>query len=69
MGILYETNIGVFLILLCGLGGGAAWMTGRACANTWRPILVLLWFLFLLTLAIRFLTFALLKARCCPCTI
>ncbi|MTI45144.1 hypothetical protein E1178_16175 [Roseibium hamelinense] len=59
MGILYETYFGVFLILLCALGGGAAWMTGRACANTWRPLWVLCWFLFLLTLAIRFLTFAL----------
>jgi len=59
MGILYQTNLGVFLILVCCLGGGAAWMTGRACANTWRPLYVLFWFVFLLTLAIRFLTFAL----------
>ena len=59
MGILYQTSFGVFLVLLCGLGGGAAWMTGRACANTWRPLYVLFWFVFLLSLAIRFLTFAL----------
>lgn len=59
MGILYETNIGVFLLLVCALGGGAAWMTGRACANTWRPLVTLFWFIFLASLAIRFLTFAL----------
>ena len=59
MGILYQTSFGVFLVLLCCLGGGAAWMTGRACANTWRPLYVLFWFVFLLSLAIRFLTFAL----------
>ena len=59
MGILYQTSLGVFLILLCCIGGGAAWMTGRGCANTWRPLPVLFWFLFLLTLAVRFLTFAL----------
>ncbi len=27
MGILYQTSFGVFLVLLCCLGGGAAWMT------------------------------------------
>ncbi|TYC48288.1 hypothetical protein FMN50_27290 [Rhodobacterales bacterium] len=59
MGIIYETGLGVFLILLCALGGSAAWMTGRAAAYTWRPLWRLCWFLFLLSVAIRFLTFAL----------
>ena len=63
MGILYQTSFGVFLVLLCCLGGGAAWMTGRACANTWRPLYVLFWFVFLLSLAIRFLTFALFQGE------
>ncbi len=59
MGILYESSLGVFIILICILGGGAAWMTGRAAALTWRPLYVLAWFLFLLTLAVRFLSFSL----------
>lgn len=59
MGILYASNIGVFIILVCILGGGTAWMTGRAVAVTWRPLGVLAWFLFLLTLAVRFLCFSL----------
>ena len=36
-GILYqEGTIWHFLFVSGLLGGGAAWMTGRACAQTWR---------------------------------
>ncbi len=59
MGLLYASSIWVFLILVCIIGGGAAWMTGRAVAITWRPLWVLAWFVFLLTVAVRFLSFAL----------
>lgn len=59
MGVLYESHIGVFLLLVVALGGGAAWMTGRAVAVTWRPLWVLAWFTFLLTVAVRFLSFSL----------
>jgi hypothetical protein len=59
MGLFYASSIWVFLILICIIGGGAAWMTGRAVAVTWRPLWVLAWFIFLLTLAARFLSFAL----------
>ena len=59
MGIIYASNIGVFLLLVCILGGGAGWMTGRAVASTWRPLWVLAWFTFLLTLGVRFLSFGL----------
>lgn len=59
MGVLYGSSIGVFVVLVCFLGGGAAWMTGRAVATTWRPLWVLAWFVVLLTLAVRFLSFAL----------
>lgn len=59
MGIIYASSIWVFLIFVCVIAGGAAWMTGQAVASTWRPLFVLAWFIFLLTLATRFLCFAL----------
>jgi hypothetical protein len=41
-GILYEeVSIWQFLFVTCLLGGWAAWMTGKACASTWRPYLTL----------------------------
>ncbi|MBO0344913.1 hypothetical protein J0X15_06775 [Roseibium sp. CAU 1637] len=59
MGVLYASSFSVFLVLVLILGGGAAWATGRAVAITWRPLPVLAWFIVLLTLAVRFLSFAL----------
>ena len=38
-GILYEEEyIGLFLLVTVFLGGGAAWLAGRAIAATWRPV-------------------------------
>ncbi len=38
-GILYEEqSLLVFLFVTVILGGAGAWMTGRACAITWRPL-------------------------------
>lgn len=59
MGILWEETFGVFLLLQVALGGGAAWMTGRAVARTWRPAWTLVVYIVLLTFAVRFLDFAL----------
>ena len=37
-GILYEEDyIGLFLLVTVVMGGGAAWLAGRAIAGTWRP--------------------------------
>ena len=37
-GILYEeANIWQFIFITVLLGGGAAWLTGKATAKTWRP--------------------------------
>ena len=59
-GILYEeASIWQFFFITCLLGGGAAWMTGRACAQTWRPISSLVVFLLLLGIAVRFIHHAL----------
>jgi hypothetical protein len=38
----------------CVLGGGAAWLTGRAYAITWRSLPALLLALLLLGIAVRF---------------
>lgn len=59
MGVLYETSIAAFILLTLCIGGGAAWMTGRGAALTWRPLWVLAWFTLLLSLALRFLHFSL----------
>ena len=59
-GILYEEpSIWQFFFVTCLLGGWAAWMTGRACAQTWRPVQTLVGFLLLLGIAVRFIHHAL----------
>jgi hypothetical protein len=59
-GILYEeASIGQFALVTCVLGGWAAWMTGRGCAQTWRPYSSLVVYLLLLACAVRFIHFAL----------
>lgn len=59
-GILYEeSSIWLFLVVTCVMGGWAAWMTGKACASTWRPYWVLVLYLCILTVAVRFIHFAL----------
>ncbi|PTW61720.1 hypothetical protein C8N35_102436 [Breoghania corrubedonensis] len=59
MGIIFEVSLGDFLLVTVFLGGGAAWLTGRASALTWRPTWLLAWFLVLLSFAVRFLHYAL----------
>jgi hypothetical protein len=55
MGILFEEDsLGVFLLVTVLLGGGAAWLTGRAIAQTWRPWWTLIPYMLILGLAIRF---------------
>ncbi|MCV3238913.1 DUF6867 family protein [Mesorhizobium sp. ZC-5] len=59
-GILYEEpSILQFFFVTCLLGGWAAWMTGRACAQTWRPYAGLVVYLLLLGIAVRFIHHAL----------
>ncbi|MFK4825341.1 DUF6867 family protein [Paenochrobactrum sp. BZR 588] len=59
-GILYEEpSIWLFILITCLLGGWAAWMTGRACAQTWRPYTTLLCYLIPLGVAVRFIHHAL----------
>ena len=59
-GILYEEqSIWQFFFITFLLGGWAAWMTGRACAQTWRPLGALIVYLLLLGVAVRFIHHAL----------
>jgi len=59
---LYEAGpngLGVFLLVTVALGGLAAWATGRAVAQTWRPLWQIPVYAMLLALAVRFLHFGL----------
>lgn len=59
MGILWEQATAAPFILIILLGGGAAWMTGRAVAGSWSHPTVLVAYIGLLACAARFLHFAL----------
>jgi hypothetical protein len=59
-GILYEESSFLqFFFVTCLLGGWAAWMTGRASAQTWRSFVQLFAYMLGLGLGIRFIHHAL----------
>jgi hypothetical protein len=59
-GLLYEENsFGVFVLVTIILGGGAAWLTGRAAAQTWRPVWQVAFYCLLLGATVRFIHFSL----------
>lgn len=60
MGIFWDTSFAGFVVVTLALGGGAAWMAGRAVAATWQPRWHLVPTAFVLAFAVRFLHFALL---------
>lgn len=53
------SSVAVFIGVSVVLFGGAAWMTGRALAVTWKPLWQALPYSVLLGLGARFLTYAL----------
>jgi len=58
--LLYEEDsLGVFLLVTVLLGGGAAWLSGRAIAQTWRPWWSVIVYMLILGVAIRFFHFSL----------
>ncbi|WP_321340922.1 DUF6867 family protein [uncultured Cohaesibacter sp.] len=57
--MLWEVSFGTLLLVTICLGGGAAWMAGRAIANTWKPTSQIISYMILLAAAVRFLHFAL----------
>ena len=54
-----EDSFGVFLLVTVFLGGGAAWLTGRAIAATWRPWWQVPVYMLILGVAVRFFHYAL----------
>jgi len=62
-GILYEeAALGQFLFISCLLGGGAAWMTGRACALTWRPYFIAALYMLPLGGVVRYIHYVIFEA-------
>ncbi len=60
MDLLYEEDsLGVFLLVTVLLGGGAAWLAGRAIAQTWRPWWSVIVYMLILGVVIRFFHYAL----------
>ncbi len=58
--LLYEeSSPGVFLLVSIVMGGGAAWLAGRAVAHTWRAPWHLVGYMLILGGAVRFIHFAL----------
>lgn len=64
MGELYAGEGWFAIFFVTGiLGGLAAWATGRAIAETWRPYYQLVVYMTLLGAAVRFIHFALFEAE------
>ena len=64
-----EHSLGVFLLVSVAMGGGAAWLAGRAIAATWRPWWHVVLYMLILSLAVRFIHFALFDSIRCRRTI
>ena len=54
-----EDSFGIFVLVSIVMGGGAAWLAGRAIAGTWRPWWHIVAYMLVLGLAVRFIHFAL----------
>ena len=54
-----EDSFGVFLLVTVIMGGGAAWLAGRAIAITWRAWWHIVAYMMILGGAVRFFHFAL----------
>jgi len=58
-GLLWEVTFWEFIFVTVCLGGGAAYLTGRAVARTWQSYAELVVDIVLLTVATRFIHFSL----------
>lgn len=58
-GLIWEISLSVFVLVTVVLGGGAAWMVGRSTALTWSRWGILVFYVVLLTIAVRFIHFSL----------
>lgn len=63
-GVLYEENsIWIFLLVTVVMGGAAAWASGKAIAQTWRPYWQVPLYMLALGFALRFIHFALFQGH------
>jgi hypothetical protein len=58
-----EHSLAALLVISGLLGGGAAWLAGRAIATTWRPWWHLALYMLMLAAAVRFVHFALTQSE------
>lgn len=58
-GLVVQGSRGEFLLITLFLGGGAAWLSGRAIASTWRPYRQAVLYSLLLACVVRFFHYAL----------
>ncbi|WP_292525565.1 DUF6867 family protein [Methyloceanibacter sp.] len=56
---LTDSGLRVFIVLTLMIGGGAAFLSGRGLARSWRPLWRLLFYMALLAAAVRFFDYAL----------
>lgn len=62
-GIYGSESLAQVVLVTVLIGGGAAWLTGRAIAQTWRPLWHAAGYVALLGAAVRFVHFALLQGE------
>jgi hypothetical protein len=55
MDLIVEKSYTAFIIVTVLLGGGAAFMTGRAVARAWKPFARAVFYVLLLGVAVRFM--------------
>ena len=58
-----DPSLGLFLLVTVVMGGGAAWLAGRAVAATWRPWSHVVLYMLVLSFAVRFLHYALFDGK------
>ncbi len=63
MSLIIENDPLVFLFLTVIIGGGAAFLAGRALASKWRPMWMPVAYMLPLGLAVRFFHYALFKGH------
>ena len=59
MALIWEVGLGELLLVTIFLGGGAAYLSGRSVALTWRPLFNVFTYSAGLTCAVRFIHYAL----------
>lgn len=59
LGIVWEVSLAEFLFVTVILGGGAAWLAGRAIAGSWEPVWKAAVWMVPLAGAVRFIHYAL----------